>query len=456
MLIPSNRLSKTWVDFIQAIRGWDSSQDLIELEKSQWLPLAEVQKINFNRLCVLLEHCQRNVPFYRDAMKASGFDLKNFRSLDDLRSLPLVTKSDLRRNYEQFRAEGNQGVYDVWSSSGSTGEPFSFIRDRRSIKANTFAALARGRRWWGMEYGLPEGMIWSGLSDLTGTVGGRFAALRRRISWSLKNVTLVDVYLLNDEAIQGAYQAFERSRPKGLRAIASGLLRFCDGIEKLGLDGRKLGIEIAIYTGEGLSNPQRQRIETILGCKTVSEYGCTELGIIAFECPEGGLHISHENLIVEYLVNGRPAQEGERGELVITNLNDRIYPLLRYKTGDIAVPTDRTCPCGRSLPLMKEMQGREHDFIQTPQGKTIHGLFFTHLFDQLQQVRQFRVIQKQLDQLSFEIVIAGEEKNRICSLVQTMAQDKLDEPMKVSVLAVDSIPVSSSGKTRWIISEVNK
>jgi len=451
-----DRFAKTWIDLVQMTRGWDYRPGLMALEQSQWLPREQVEQQNLVQLRDLLTHCQAHVPFYRDAMKQSGFGPGDLLSIADINALPIISKADLRAGYDKFEAAGDDSPYDIWASSGSTGEPFFFRLDRRSIRANTFAALARGRRWWGMDFGVREGIIWSGLSDLTGTASGRFAALKRRVSWSLKNISMVDVYLLDDAAIALGYQTFLHSRPRVLRTIASGLLRFCTGLERLGLDGRKLGIKAAIYTGEGLTRAQRDRIESVLGCPTVTEYGCTELGIIAFECPERGLHVSHDNLLIEYLVEGRPAKAGEQAELVVTNLNEWVHPLLRYKVGDFAAPSTKTCTCGRTLPLIEELGGRVHDSIRTPQGRVIHGLFFTHLFDRLPEVAQFRVIQRRLDGFEIEIVVPGASAERAKRSVEKTVRDTLNEQMAVEVRTVDSLPVAASGKTRWIVSELDK
>jgi phenylacetate-CoA ligase len=211
-----------------------------------------------------------------------------------------------------------------------------------------------------------------------------------------------------------------------------------------------------MYTGEGLSRAQRDRIEAVLGCPTVSEYGCTELGVIAFECPKGGLHISHENLLVEFVVDGRPARPGERAEILVTNLNEWVHPLVRYKVGDLARLGAEACPCGRTMPLIGELGGRVHDSILTPRGAAIHGLFFTHLFDRLPQVSQFRVVQSRLDQLAIEIVVPEGPSEDIARSVENAVRSALAEPMEIQVRAVDALPVARSGKTRWIVSEIGK
>ena len=160
-------------------------------------------------------------------------------------------------------------------------------------------------------------------------------------------------------------------------------------------------------------------------------------------------------MIIEFIVNGRPAEPGEQGELVITNLNEWIHPLVRYKVGDFAAPSSKVCVCGRTLPLISELGGRVHDSIHTPLGRVIHGLFFNHLFDQLPEVAQFRVIQRKLDSLDIEIVVPGASAKRAQHSVAKAVREKLAEDMSIVVHVVDSLPAASSGKTRWIVSELD-
>lgn len=448
-------LARTYDQTVQRLRGWDYLSALQELEKLQWASSDEVRAYRLQKLLSLMEHCYEHVPFYRDHFKKLGITSSDIKREEDLRALPILDKQILRNDYQRFFATDKKRPFDIWASSGSTGEPFSFRLSRTSICFNTFAALARGKRWWSFEIGDPEGMIWSGVRDVSGTISGKLNAMKRRISWRLKNIQLVDIYDMDLAAIRAAFELFLRFRPRFLRCIASGLYRFCAGLEELGLDGHELGLEGLIYTGESLSRSQRDFIESSLGCKTISEYGCTELGIIAFECPAGGLHLSHDNFVLEFLTEGRIAKPGEPASLVVTNLSDFATPLVRYMVGDIVVPSDSSCACGRTLPLISEVCGRSHDTISTPDGRVVNGLYFTHLFDQLPAVHQFCVVQENLLQLRVELCSSDPIPQSVLDSVRAGVREVMGEEVELEVMQVSQLPVSESGKTPWIISNLD-
>jgi phenylacetate-CoA ligase len=235
----------------------------------------------------------------------------------------------------------------------------------------------------------------------------------------------------------------------------SGLYRFASLIDELGLDGTSLGIRHAIYTGEAFPETQRREVERILGCKTICEYGCTELGIIAFECSRGGLHLMHENLIFEFLKDGRPARAGEEAELVVTNLNNYVAPLIRYAVGDVVVPSDQACACGRSMPLIDAVTGRSHAQIRTPHGAVIHGLFFTHLFDEVPEVHRFRVVQRSLENLRLELTSTEQIGDDTRMSIRNAVSKVMGDNVEVEVVQVDDLPLTASGKFQWIVSELD-
>jgi phenylacetate-CoA ligase len=455
MQFPTVPMAKRYFDAVQRLRGWDYLPWLEKLEALQWAPAPQVEEYRLGRLRAMLAHCQANVPFYRDEFRRLALEPADIRTPADLKRLPKVTKSTLRADYSRFVAAGSPRALDVWPSSGSSGEPFPFRRSKEGVAMNTFAPWSRGRRWWGMDFGAREAQIWAGARHVGGRLSARVAALKRRVSWRMKNIKLIDVYHQDAATVRRTYAGLLRFEPSFMRAMASGLYRFCATVEDLGLDGRALGVRAAIITGESLLRAQRSLIERVLGCKTVIEYGCTELGVIAFECPSGGLHLTHENHIFEFECDGRDARPGERAELVITNLNERAVPLLRYAIGDIVVPADGACPCGRSMPLIASVEGRVHDDILTPAGQVVHAMFFTHMFDAMPSVHQFRVVQENINSLRIEIRgsrgIAARDKD----FIRSAGEQAMGSGVKVEVVEVGEMPVSSSGKQPWIVSKLN-
>jgi phenylacetate-CoA ligase len=196
-------------------------------------------------------------------------------------------------------------------------------------------------------------------------------------------------------------------------------------------------------------------VEEVLGCRTICEYGCSEVGIIAFECPHGGLHLSHESLICEFIKDGRPARPGEEAELVVTNLNDFATPLVRYAVGDTVVVSDAVCACGRTLPMIAAVGGRSHAVIVTPAGGTLNGLFFTHLFDTLPAIRQFRVIQERIDMLRIELYSAEAIPESTRSTIQSTVTKAMGDGVTIQISQVAELPLSHNGKFQWIVSHLN-
>ncbi len=449
------RIAKAYGDLVMRARGWDYRPMLATLEALEFASPEDIAEYRRDRLRKLLAHCARHVPYYRREWKKLGFDPDWVKETEDLARLPVLDKSILRSQYPGFLDERGVGAADEWVTSGATGEPFAFRLDRQSIAANTFAALARGRRWWGLDFGVRKAMIWSGVRDVNGALHGSIVALRRRVSWRLKNIVLIDIYSLDERAIARAYQRLLRFQPRLIRAISSGLFRFCEGLEKLGLDGTALGVRAAIYTGEGMTPAQRRLIERVLGARTICEYGCGELGIIAFECPSGGLHLSHENMIFEFIREGRAALPGEEASLVVTNLNSYVSPLVRYKVGDLVVPSNEVCPCGRRMPLLQSVIGRAHDAIRTPDGRVIHALFFTHLFDEFPSVHQFRVVQSRIDTVRIELRSSATIEPQTMAFIERSVRFAMGGSANVQVSQVAALPVTPNGKTPWIISELD-
>ena len=124
-------------------------------------------------------------------------------------------------------------------------------------------------------------------------------------------------------------------------------------------------LKAVVSTSETLQPWQRELMEEVFQAPVVNEYGARDGGIIAYQCPEGGMHLSAENLVAEVidLLTGELLPAGERGLLLVTDLNNFVQPRLRYQLGDEVIMSDQLCSCGRTLPLLAEVCGREDDIL---------------------------------------------------------------------------------------------
>jgi phenylacetate-CoA ligase len=216
-----------------------------------------------------------------------------------------------------------------------------------------------------------------------------------------------------------------------------------------------LGVVVAFVTSERLYDEQREIIARTFGCRVANGYGARDAGFIAHECPAGGMHITAEDVVVEIIgPSGQVLPHGQAGEIVVTHLATGDFPFIRYRTGDIAVLDDRSCACGRGLPLIREIQGRTTDFIVARDGTVMHGLALVYVLRDMPGIEAFKVIQESLDLTRVQIVagpgLASDHKTRIVAGLK----QRLGATVSIEVEAVEQLLPEASGKYRYVVSRV--
>jgi phenylacetate-CoA ligase len=194
-------------------------------------------------------------------------------------------------------------------------------------------------------------------------------------------------------------------------------------------------------------------IENTFNCPIFDYYSARDTSFHAAECPEHiGYHMALENAIVEFIKNDQSVSYGEEGEMTITDLSNYAFPFIRYKIGDVGIPTDEQCPCGRTLPLIKKIIGRVTEFVTTKKGDYIPGLFFIHIFD-TPSITKYQLIQKTKDHFHIKLVKSNNfSENSIQTIIKKIKNKCGD--VDVTIEYVEDIPLTPSGKYRFIISEV--
>jgi phenylacetate-CoA ligase len=208
-------------------------------------------------------------------------------------------------------------------------------------------------------------------------------------------------------------------------------------------------------TSESLYEDQRRVIEKVFNCRVANGYGGRDAGFIAHECPQGGLHITAEDLIVEIVdAAGQVLPTGQAGEVVVTHMATAGFPFIRYRTGDVATLDDRCCPCGRGLPLLKEIHGRTTDFIVASDGTVMHGLALIYIIRDLVGVQKFKIVQEDLRQTRIFLVTDIDFRSSDLDTIRNGVRQRLGADVEVSVDLVDDIPAERSGKFRYVVSKV--
>lgn len=416
-----------------------------DLEATQWLSAQRIEQLQLARLRSFLESIGRTVPYYRQLFDASGFDVASVQSIADLSRLPLLTKAAIRDNTRALQAQGATRLIR-YNTGGSTGEPLVFYMGMDRV-SHDVAAKWRATRWWGVDIGDPEIVLWG--SPIEIGKQDRIKAWRDRVFRSY----LLPAFQMSERQMDGYLDQVTRIRPRMLFGYASALALLAAHAERRRRDVTSLGIKVAFTTGETLYPDQRAVIERVFACPVANGYGSRDAGFIAHQCPHGSMHLSAEHIVVELLdAEGRPVRPGEIGEIVVTHLATREFPFVRYSTGDMAAMATQTCGCGRGLPVLEKVLGRSTDFIRTPSGNLMHALALIYEVRDKPGVRAFKFIQA--EDLSLELLlVAGPELDaEVERKIRDGVLARLGPGGVLTIRRVAEIAPEKSGKYRYVVS----
>lgn len=419
-----------------------------QLEQTQWWSPDRLAQLQLQRLRGLLQHAQQHVPYYRDLFARMDFEPAAVTSLTDLQRLPLLGKAEIRANTDALKAENAVGLAR-FNTGGSSGEPLIFFIGNQRV-SHDVAAKWRATRWWDVDIGDAEIVVWGSPIELSAQ--DRVRALRDK----LLRTELLPAFEMSAAKLDGFVARIRERRPKMLFGYPSALSHIARHAEKRGLRMDELGIKVAFCTSEKLYDDQREAIERIFGCAVANGYGSRDAGFIAHQCPSGGMHLTAEDIIVEIVdAAGRVLPPGEAGEIVVTHLSTGDFPFIRYRTGDVAVMDTAACACGRGLPMLKEIQGRATDFVVARDGTVMHGLALIYILRDLPQVAGFKIMQESLDLTRVQVVPGpGFDADTMRRIQRGMAA-RLGEGVHIEVEEVNEIAPEKSGKYRYVVSKVD-
>lgn len=422
-------------------------RDRQELEKSQWLGVDEIKMLQGERLYSLINYSIKNVPYYRRLMTDMKLCAEDFRNPEALIKLPFLDKKIIRKNTAELKAENTKDL-SRFNTGGSSGEPLIFFIGKERISRDV-AAKWRATRWWDVDIGDKEIVVWG--SPIEVGAQDRIKAMRDRVF----RTRLLPAFEMSERKLDEFIREICSYHPKMLFGYPSALAHIASHAKKHDIKMNELGIKVAFVTSERLYDHQRQIIQDVFGCPVANGYGGRDAGFIAHECPEGGVHITAEDVIVEIIgLDGIVLPPGKAGEVVVTHLATRDFPFIRYRTGDIAIMDDKQCPCGRGLPLLKEIQGRTTDFIVAKDGTVMHGLALIYVIRDVKGVKNSKIIQESIDKTRIQLVTDDQFQEDSMDFLRTGIKQRLGEDVEVEIERVSEIPLEVSGKFRYVISHV--
>ncbi len=430
----------------ERLKGKPTLARLRELEQTQWLAPETLRELQFRRLRRHLEFAYQEVPYYKRLLDEHGLQPRRITSFEEFAKIPFLTKEIIRRHFEELQPRTRLRRVQRMSTGGSTGAPVTVLVDRERM-AFTDAARLRAHRWYGVDMGVREIVLWGSPIELTKQ------DLLRRIRDRLINSHLLSAFDLGEPALARYARILSQELPEKLYGYASALYLLARYLKQVSWTPDTGWPRVVFTTAEPLYDFQRAMIQSVFGCPAAVEYGCRDAGLVANECPAGELHIPAEGMFVEILQHQeQPDRVG--GEVVLTNMDSFATPIIRYRTGDISALEDAPSLCGRGLPRLRSVEGRRTDFLITPSGKIMHALAVIYILREVPSIKEFQVIQESRDKLLVRIVPNGRFTDAERESVVSRLLHLFERRVNVEIEIVEAILRPASGKHRYVISNV--
>lgn len=415
------------------------------MDDSQWWSPEKLEVLRLKRLRTLLTKTGQHVPYYRDCFKNMGFDPQAINSLADLQKLPFLSKAVIRAEGDRMKSDIAQGLAR-FNTGGSSGEPLIFFIGNERV-SHDVAAKWRATRWWDVDIGDPEIVVWGSPIEL-GTQD-RIRIIRDK----LMRTELMPAFQMNEANLDQFIARIRERRPKMLFGYPSAISHIAGHAKKRGIPLNDLGIKVIFCTSERLYDHQREVISSAFACPVANGYGGRDAGFIAHECPAGSMHITAEDIILEIVdEQGNLQPKGVSGEIVVTHLATSDFPFIRYRTGDIGTLSTEQCSCGRGLPVLKEIEGRSTDFVIAADGTVMHGLSLIYILRDIPGMKAFKVIQENRELTKVLLVTEPPFAVSMIDNVIARFKQRLGNSVEIQVQLTDTIPAEKSGKYRYIVS----
>lgn len=416
--------------------------------ENQRLSPEDLQHLNWEKRKRLVREACCEVPYYRDRYRAAGVAPKALESPEDWCNLPILTREDVKTNFADLVSPraAKRHVRAI-TTGGSTGQPLKVLHDLRFPME---ILVWRMLLWWGLTPGVDGAYVWRLLRT------SRLSRWLNALMWWPTRRIRLDASSMSDTAVKAFVRRFNQVRPPLLQGYVGALDYLASYIEENALcvhPPRAVWV-----TASPVSETQRRRLERVFKAPVYDQYACSEVFWIAAQCRERhGLHVFTDFRHVEFVdEDGNPCPAGSWGRLVVTDLENRAFPLIRYANGDMGRFLVESCKCGIRLPLMDAVRGRVSDTIRLPDGTRVDGAYLTTVFDDYPDaVKAFRIHQRADFSITLSVVPnpADGSVSKVLEQVHATLEAKTGRQVPIAIEQVDAIP-HDRGKTRFIITDV--
>lgn len=428
-----------WVVRKDMFRYYDEIQEF-ETKTQQ-----QVEKYQCEKLSEMVTYSRKNIPYYTDSLADVDLSVDNTKEI--LNQIPILDKEAVRDTPSSFT---NDTFADhKITTSGSTGSPLVMWANKAQLEKR-LAMNLRNREWMGYDFADKSVRLWHQKIGMT-----TIQWLKEQFEAFLSREKFIPVFKMGDDNLGKIVAEIDDYDPELIDGYAEAYKILVDYCKRrhIQTDWNRV-----VSSGQTLYPSTREGIEEYLGAEVFDRYGAREFSGIAQECQaHDGKHINSYLYIVEVLTDdGEVPDEGEEGNIVITDLHNRATPLIRYKVGDLAHPVQyEDCECGLSWPKLGKIVGRQQSVIVTADGKKLPGTFFDHYFKEYYHViKQWQVVQKTKDTLDVNVMVTSESDFEEIRPQLRQGLRKHIGDVDVTFHIKDDMEMVRTGKFRHTISEV--
>jgi phenylacetate-CoA ligase len=421
---------------------------LAELESTTTAPIEHLYEIQRERLFARVEWARQYVPRYRDLPSPSTKRNPLEAIRETLDTIPPLEKSEYAKDPSGFLGTDRSRMRLVKNnSSGTTGTALEFWHTREAL-AEEYATVWRMYRGQGI-----------GLHDPRLTFGGNVVvpfSAKSPPFWRTNHFgaqTLFSTYHMKPENLGVYVSAIHRMRGRWVQGYPSSLYLMARALLDSGRPlprGRLAGV---FSSSERLLAFHREAIEAAFNAPLINRYGTSEFAVSMTSCNENRLHVDMEFGIVE-VEPIESDEDGVRGPLLVTGLAPDAIPFFRYRIGDIGTRCNHPCPCGRPGETFIDVEGREDDFVMTPDGRLIGRL--DHIFKWQTHIAEAQILQDQKEAIKVLVVPRIRYSKAAEQRLMRQIRERLGEEIEVEIAIVKEIAREPNGKFRAVKSSVGK
>lgn len=395
----------------------------------------------------LVRQAYEQVPYYRESWRKLGAVPSDIKTIDDFRKLPELKKEVVRNSPLRLVNEGiPRHRLRKGHTSGSTGKPLHYYTTREAF-SRKWAFVSRLRYWAGIsDPHFPRRAQFTGRD-----VFGASAKQPYRINLP-GNALVLSTTQISERTVRSYLDAIFAWDPVLIDGYPSALLILVRLAKEKGLEIPR--IPVIITTAETLDDETRAELAEAFRGSVYNQYSASEPSCFWSDCEAENMHIHPESGYSEIVRDdGSPVEPGEEGRILMTTFLNPAMPLIRYDIGDRAIlASNDPCPCGRQMPRVERVVGRNEDIIYIP-GRGYIGRL-DPVLKGLSGIIESQIVQEELDRLLVRIVPASDFRQEVLDLLEANMRKKVGEQVQIRFDVVSSIPRGANGKLRAVVSLV--